>query len=127
MKAHAIVGLMLLMGAVLAGCTTREPGIYKSGGTYYEWTNASPREVSHAAYTTLRGQPNVVLITEEDPDNPASEIRAINRFGTAITVYIEEDGNATSYGVNVNPGHSEGYSLTLLNGIRRNLGLSDRK
>lgn len=126
MKVHATVGLMLL-AVVLTGCTTREPGIYKSAGTYYEWTNAPASEVSRAAFKTLDEQPNVVLITEEDPAVPASEIRAINRFGTAITVYIDENDNATSYGVNVNPGHSEGYSLTILNGIRRNLGLSDRK
>lgn len=126
MKVHVIAGLMLL-AVSLSACTTREPGVYKSGGTFYEWTNAPVADVSRAAFATLEEQPNVVVITEEDLDAPATEIRAINRYGTAITVYVEEDGNATSYGVNIDPGESEGYSLTLLNGIRRHLGQSNRK
>ncbi len=112
--------------AVALSACTQSPGINKQFGTYYEWTDASTDRVVDATYAALRDL-DINVVGERDAAGPVTKINAVNRYGTEVLVTIRNEGSTRKYGVEVEPGESEGYSLTILNAIRRNLGLSDRK
>ena len=114
----------LLLICCLVGCQA-SPGINKQYGAYHEWVPASVKETADAtnrAFDALNIQLVGDKITPEE-----YKIVGRNTYNTKIIVTLRDDGKSTDVGVRIDPGESEGYSLTVLNGIKHELGLTDRR
>jgi len=113
----AMLGAGLALGA---GCTTKRPGVTITNGYFLRYTSHAPAHVAAAADAVFADWG--LAKTKDQRSGSKAELIGLNHQGTKWHIKVRPEDTATRLAVRVEPGHSEGASLRMIDAIMTKLG-----